>query len=202
MSRNEYLRQWQKEWRKKHPKEAKEKDARKWRRRLERRYKEYHNHYDEAIAKSKVPKTLTQQESLAYTAGCLDGEGCIYLHQSKDLIHNKTERRLVPGVNVANTDRRMAVFIHDLLKWGSISRSHKKHRWKSCWVFQVSDRAKILDFLVQIRPYLKLKHKQADLLMEYCLSSLTKSPRSPYTEREKEIFVQMKILNQRGKHVD
>ena len=101
------------------------------------------------------------KEILAYTAGIVDGEGCIGVGRN-----SRNNRTYFIRILVANTD----VLLLEWLKqqWGGdiALRKHKNHQnWKPYRCWRISHR-RALDFLRQIRPYLIIKQAQADLALQ------------------------------------
>lgn len=98
---------------------------------------------------------------LAYTAGILDGEGCIG-------IYPRGRRRM----------HRAEVRIHNTNEWliqwlrfaygGSVYYTEPKQgeNHKPCWMWVVSGK-KALIFLQLIYPYLRLKKPQAELAVKF-----------------------------------
>jgi hypothetical protein len=55
----------------------------------------------------------------------------------------------------------------------------------------------VLVFLEMLLPYLIIKRRQAELVIEFCKSRLAKPNHAPYDERELEVFAEVKRLNER-----
>jgi hypothetical protein len=102
------------------------------------------------------------KETLAYTAGLIDGEGYISLLPS-----TTSTCSYVPIVKVASCDGIMAPFLQQKYGGHISSRTSKQTnaRNSQCWALTGSERVK--DFLVSIRPYLKVKKANADNVISY-----------------------------------
>lgn len=100
-------------------------------------------------------------EILAYTAGIVDGEGCVAIavYITKD---SRTNYRLV--VDVANTYKVVIAWLHETFG-GSISFTALNNR-RPCWIWHIGGRKASL-FLESIRPFLRVKALQADLAVEF-----------------------------------
>lgn len=109
-----------------------------------------------------MPLTDTQ---LAYTAGIVDGEGCISVHRQK--------RSHTIRVHVTNTN---ADLIARLLDWfgGHVYASIRKNpRHKDAFVWEVSALQAGI-FLQQILPFLFLKRAQAEVVLELQATKIRK----------------------------
>lgn len=104
-------------------------------------------------------------EQVGWTAGIIDGEGCISAYGQV--------RKTGPGkvwslrVLVANTDVRMIHRLEDL--WGGKIRRHGKPQKDShtqAWLWEVCGQA-ARKFLSLIRSELVVKQEQADLAIEF-----------------------------------
>lgn len=119
---------------------------------------------------------------LGWLAGILDGEGCISI--------NKLGK---PTVTITST-----MPIGDVLTWmvgfggqtvgAQRSEKHKLiHRW------YISSVAGIYTLLSKLSPFLLMKRKQCDLMLEYCEGRLG------HLSKTKEwYFSEMRFLNKRG----
>ena len=102
---------------------------------------------------------LTSEE-LAYIAGIVDGEGYIGIYKHPD---NYTIYRTIVGVT--NTDLKLVDWLHEMLGGNiyekpSYGKNHKtQYNWKL-------NGTHIVDLLKAIRPYLRLKDEQADIILE------------------------------------
>lgn len=127
---------------------------------------------------------------LAYIAGFLDGEGSFII-----TYQGESKRRLRPMISVANTSREILEWIKELFG-GFISANNGsicKPRGRTIYYYSLGSRKACLEVLQLVIPYLKVKKKQAILLIEFC----KKPPRSPYTVEDWERFKLIKKLNRR-----
>ena len=111
-----------------------------------------------------------REVDIAWAAGFIDGEGCIQISKSKDK-KDKDRLQFSLRVTVVQVDTRPLEFLQSLFG-GHIhddSSRLKKERakegkWRPCkkWAIHGLD---AYAFLVLIRPYLKTKKEQADLVL-------------------------------------
>jgi len=102
----------------------------------------------------------------AWTAGIIDGEGCIAIETLRGEL-----RRLYPPlyrttIRVGNTDIRMLNKLKEL--WGgSIRPFHNRHpeKWKQAYEWMITNKSAI-PVLKAIMPYLVCKKEQAILALE------------------------------------
>ena len=100
---------------------------------------------------------------LAYTAGIIDGEGCICLSLVKE--KNIRGRRQRLTVSVGNTDKRLTLWLKNMFGGHSVLQSRTRNN-KDYYQWRVSSK-KASFFLSLILPYLKLKRRQAELGIEF-----------------------------------
>jgi hypothetical protein len=107
-------------------------------------------------------------EELAWTAGVIDGEGCITLGVTPI---RKGQKRHSLGycvkVDVASVDPRMVHRLQQL--WGGhlyLHKTRQKPTHNFAWSWYIL-RDKAQDMLRRIRPYLVIKGEQADLVLQY-----------------------------------
>ena len=123
---------------------------------------------------------------LAYIAGFIDGEGTIsvFFHKKKKLWR--------PIFEICNTDLTTLEWIRDTLGCGSIYSCKKEHKenWKKRYTLQFfkADTLRVLPILI---PFLKLKVRQANILIEYCSGEISKNA-------EEERLLWLQFLNQKG----
>lgn len=102
------------------------------------------------------------QLDFAYFAGLFDGEGSI------SFAHRKTRHFLEPKISITNTDKAIMEEVH--LNFGGHLYSYPDKRnpnWKQRYEWYVHNMNDIEIFLSKILPYLKIKHKQAELMIEF-----------------------------------
>lgn len=139
---------------------------------------------------------LQGKQLLAYTAGIIDGEGCISIYRCR-------ERRVTRGyycrlvIRLFNTS-------HWLINWlkmqygGYVTRKKQpSNRWKEQWAWQLygGDAA---SFLQLVLPYLAAKRPQAEIAIEF----QKRRTRSATTDEEyaadEAQYAVMRGLNQRS----
>ena len=144
-----------------------------------------------------VDNTAWTLEELAYLAGIIDGEGCISLSTGK------TSRRIRHSTQVfiGNTDERLIHWLHQRFG-GSIGvRQRQNASHKPLWYWLVSGAA-IEPILRATLPYLRLKHAQACLVLEYRstiapIGSNQPTPVEVVSQRE-QLKSNLSVLNHRG----
>jgi len=117
----------------------------------------------------KVKMTETEK---AYIAGFIDGEGTITYHP-----HWRKDGRMwgaTPLVGIANTCKEPLTFIAKILQKNSsrdfekIIRIHKEKRphKRDLWEFKIEGRYPIKNFLKAIQPYLIIKKRHTEIMLE------------------------------------
>jgi hypothetical protein len=103
-------------------------------------------------------------EDLAYAAAALECEGSITLSRA---ITPKGHSMCSIVISIANTNQNLVTWLQQTFGYGAIYREEPKrlskrpiYRWKLA-------ATKALDFLLSVRPYMKMKCAQADLAIEF-----------------------------------
>lgn len=152
-----------------------------------------------------------QEHDKAYIAGFLDGEGCIVVDKMKRTnAHHRQHYYYVPRICIANRHKGVLDYINKCFgDTGSMTlrKLNKQNaNWSDAWQLRFSSSATYY-YLKQILPYLKMKQKQALLVIEMGeLKSGTQSidfkkRTSDYntkSERYDEIYHIIKNLNRTG----
>lgn len=134
---------------------------------------------------------------VAYTAGFVDGEGCIGLRISK----GRTDVRL--DVSIANTNRQVLILLQK--RWGGALHLMRKESVtrKRAWYLRISG-YEALGLLKRIEPFMIVKRKQVELALtwETLPRFVSKGRGSKMSARmrtlRKKMAMQMALLNRRG----
>ncbi len=104
-----------------------------------------------------------KKTDLAYTAGIIDGEGCIHIRRQWDKRYKGCYKYTLT-VSVASTDEWLPRWLQ--FAWGGCvvlnDRSIANPKWKPAYQWQLAS-GKALVFLTAILPYLRLKKPQAEI---------------------------------------
>jgi len=142
------------------------------------------------------------KEDLAYLAGLIDGEGYI------GLIKRFEKRRkgeptcyYLPNVSVGMCDREAVDFLNNMFE-GTFCITKKASPYRDVYQWTALSVKRVQPLLDAIIPYLKVKKKQAELLLEYI------ELRKPFINRggvgrghttfsglEEALYIQIKQLN-------
>ena len=109
-----------------------------------------------------------QSKNSGYTAGILDGEGCISIYISKrwDGRQNKHVYRPVLEISIYQADDRLIKWL--VFHYGGASYEHTMKNSSRPGYQWTAPRGKAReDFLLEILPYLLLKKEQALLALDY-----------------------------------
>ena len=119
-------------------------------------------------------KIIYDPHKLAYLAGIVDGEGSICIYRVNPAKYNRYQNPSFRGVlNISNTKKELFDWIEE--HFGNLNKS-KKHkraifkknstheRWIYEWVVQGH---RLVDICTQIMPYLVLKKRQCELMIEF-----------------------------------
>ena len=128
----------------------------------------------------------TSECKLAYIAGLVDGEGYITLYYTK-------QGYFAPSVNVCMTSIKCINFLQGTTNMGTISRRKLRETHnKQQYVWVVAKRFDIYSLLRALYPYLILKKRHADVLLEFIERRINEVPTDMY---DKELVKKMSFLN-------
>jgi hypothetical protein len=99
------------------------------------------------------------KEQLAYTAGIIDGEGCIKVYKVDAKICHRPHNRYTLNVQVSMTDKKLIYWLKQkfggyFYKHSFIIKNHPSWKLQYRWMLQNQHCWK---FLIDILPYLKIK---------------------------------------------
>lgn len=173
--------------------------------------------------KSVYPELHLSMFAVGYIAGLVDGEGCLSLLRHK---RKYDSIRYYPYVSIANTDLDVLCWVKQITGFGSVRRlkhpepnertekwNQRPWAWSKCYTYGIHSFAECFRFLLDVGRFLKIKHKQSSLLLEFIniQSDLPKNeairdPNTglfkrriavPHTERQHEIYKEIRQLNKR-----
>jgi hypothetical protein len=130
---------------------------------------------------------------LAWAAGILDADGCVYAHKTKVCTWQF-------GIEVGNTDSRMIQHLVDISGGGNFGRRREKPPRKDFFYWRLSGH-KGEGFIRGLRPYLIVKQEQVDLLLELISTGSWRGcrgvPEDLYSQRL-ELMQRLKSIRNNG----
>lgn len=128
--------------------------------------------------------TLTELDK-AYIAGFFDGEGCVGYYNASKTMKNRPSY-FHTSVQVCNIDPCVIKWVAETTGVGrcQITRFKDKKR-RTAYQWQIGKKADVIVFLNAIRPYLKVKAAQVDMILGHLAleSSYVKKHGSVIPER-------------------
>ena len=111
---------------------------------------------------------LISNEDLAYIAGFIDGEGCVTLAKQVQNIRGVEYVVYYPLLNIANNYKPALDWVKETVGYGSVCKKSRDARTNRVqgWYYS-AQYAKATAVLKLVRPYLKIKGKQADIAIEF-----------------------------------
>ena len=128
-------------------------------------------------------------------AGFVDGEGSIALYKRKD-IRTKKGFTINAKVSMGNTNKEFMEEMVNLCKGKLFAKKNGKN-CKILYEVHIQNMKGIKAFLENIKEYLIIKRKQAELMVEYAESRLDHAS-NQYTEREIKLAEMITELNKKG----
>lgn len=145
----------------------------------------------------------------AYLAGLIDGEGCLRITRDKSLGTEKQGHKspkYAASISMHMVTREPLDFFASLfpdgyLVYEGVRDDRPNQRPTYCWRCQ--NRFVVQDVIEKIYPYLLVKNKQADLILEYCkgyipCQKLKGEAHSQEIQRREDLYQKMKKLNAVG----
>lgn len=146
-----------------------------------------------------VCKTVNlNNEDLAYIAGFFDGEGSVTIHENwRPSPRGKSPNHTLQ-VSIGNTDASVLIWVHSMFGGSLTTRKPRPgHRIVTQWIIRSNGAAK---FLATIRPFLRMKTKQADIALTF-QNGKVRHRRNQLTKEEiefrEEKRIAIRILNGR-----
>ena len=132
-----------------------------------------------------------------YIAGFVDGEGYFGL---KPLKNNYAQ----PKFTITNTHYPILIELREFFGWHKIySKVYKTHKatgiYKQCWVLEISRRKDVLAVSKLLLPFLHVKHRAAEILIEYIQYRMAEGKLGNQFEEERLSLVkELKMLLHRN----
>lgn len=126
--------------------------------------------------------------TLAYLAGLFDAEGCVTVGLLKQKARRQPLHRLFCKISMtdrAGPEMFLARFGGEIQKPERRKGRQPMHRWRI-------DANKAADFLEEIRPFMRIKHQQADLALELQRDWIRSNP-TTHTELERRERIRQEI---------
>ena len=109
-------------------------------------------------------KIITDKITLGYTAGIIDGEGCIIICKNKTLRKGHKNISYLLQVRVGMATTQAVTLLHKTFGGSYAHRAYGKHTPMNIWTIN-SIAAE--GFLKLILPYLKVKQEEAKVALEF-----------------------------------
>lgn len=142
-------------------------------------------------------KTNHKDTEIAYLAGLIDGEGCIYIgHTKQGKYGNGYQWHSM--LKITNCDEQLIIWLENIFGGSKDSR----YRWTSKKkftrpVYNWQATGPMLDYLLPlVKPYLIIKEKQCDVMIRYRLTSKNiGSKRLPPEINEQRLLLLSELRN-------
>ncbi|MEK6883739.1 MAG: LAGLIDADG family homing endonuclease [Nanoarchaeota archaeon] len=136
---------------------------------------------------------LIKQHSIntikAYVAGLIDGEGTITVHHHGRKIGQKSQ--YLPFICIGNTNKQCLEFVQKYY-YGHITTRKKRQDRKIAYDWNIEGYKRTNRLLNDILPFLQIKKRQAQLLIEYQIFNRTTSE---LTEEKRQFINSIRSLN-------
>lgn len=140
-------------------------------------------------------KGMTELEA-AYLAGIIDGDGSLTLtHRKRNAVRGW--ENIEPHMNISNTSQSLMSHLSQML--GApfyIVKDRRSRNWKQHFIISISAFVELDALLTRIIPYLIVKRRRAEIMLELVKRRLSKKP---YTEEDRKLLREFRRLNRRGK---
>ena len=134
-----------------------------------------------------------------YVAGLLDGEGMITVSVKKNKADpQKGGSPLTPVISISNTKKELMVWLSTNVAGCTIKTDYDTEKRKDVFAFQIARLLDVQALLEQVLPFLIVKKRQAELVLEFCNVRL-QDKWMEYNPRLFEITKEVRYLNRKGK---
>jgi len=151
-----------------------------------------------------LPKLALSEAEKGYLAGIIDGEGTITISE----VRSRKEHEYRPEIIITNTSDKLINHIINLLKKSGLDyfyvpnkQNKKLKRRKPLREVRITSHARVLAFLQMLLPYLILKRRQADIVINFIRSRIKRGISgkgwSPYNDYEINLVREIRELNRR-----
>lgn len=131
------------------------------------------------------------QTHWAYIAGVMDSDGCFMITKHKRMTKNRTTDRAfafpknleswsytyMPTVKISQIEPEAILFITNDMKYGAYNidgaRASRPNS-KDIYHWRITNKEKLVPFLKGVIPFLRIKKKRAEFLLDYCLNQIAK----------------------------
>ena len=152
------------------------------------------------LQNAHIDTNLTDGQ-LGYLAAFLDGEGGIQITKSKRP-GREYSLALHPTVYFTNTNEESIRALRSWLSCGCVARrrSLRALNHKDVFVLSITGTRNVLALLTVVRPFLIIKKRQADVMVDYCNSRLShyRSGDRRFNRTELRLYTQLHRLNLKG----
>lgn len=145
------------------------------------------------------PEFVLTEPRAAWLAALIDGEGCVGIWRQRDP-KRKGGYKYRPAVQITNTNFDLVARVREFVDGYVTIDQHPRKivpRHKVLYRVVVNRRA-IPKLLEQVRGWLVIKGKQADLVQRYCKISTEFALHSTDHELFEQLYLECKSLNKRG----
>lgn len=146
----------------------------------------------------------------AYLAGLIDGEGSFVIQKTEvekiSKSSNCVSPRYLPFFCIGMVDKAPLDLIQETIGLGKVYEECVRDR-RSIWRIRFGGRVKLIPFIKELLPYLIVKKKQAQLLLEFCENWVSPGKKEhgyrdrvsdQELQRREEAYLKMRKLNAVG----
>jgi len=151
---------------------------------------------------------LMSESEKSWLAGFIDGEGYVGLtfQRKKETKWAAPSVRYHPYLIITSTNKDVLVFIENLISEGNIYLLKRKSKQKEAWQFKITKMDTLFNILTVVLPYLKIKQRQSELLIEYIkkrknlkfVTGRNHRGATSFTKDEEDLYKKLLILNKCG----
>jgi hypothetical protein len=146
----------------------------------------------------------------AYLAGLIDGEGSFVIQKTEVEKIAKSSKSKTPKYLayfcIGMVDKQPLDMIQETIGSGKVYEERVPNR-RSIWRIRFAGRITLIPFIQNLLPYLIVKKKQAELLLDFCLNWVTPGKKehgyrdrvsNEELQRREEAYLKMRKLNAVG----
>ena len=144
-----------------------------------------------------MPHLIRSVEERAYLAGVLDGEGTFIIRRGRDATHGYKFQAVV---RVTNTSWELIAWLHATFGGNVVRERDRRPNRKPCWLWSLDGGTLVVPVVQQVLPYLRVKRRQAEVVLEFYKVRNPFGKRVSYGEwaRRAALREDLCLLNRKG----
>lgn len=146
---------------------------------------------------------IISETNKAWLAGFVDGEGYVGIVRNR-----KKNGSLIyhPWIDVTSTNEKVILEVLSIVGVGKRALQRPTVVNKAAYHFKLTKHNDLVLFIESVKPYLRIKNRQADLIIQFCalrkkakiVTGRGSNGKTSYGSDDENIYLKLRELNKRG----